>query len=247
MTRAAWLRVAVLLLAAPFAGAGNAGAEGGGAVRALLVPLKETVLSSQLAGRVDRIAVREGENFKRGQVLVSFDCSIQRAQSGKARAELDAAEKSLDAQKRLAEMRSGSALDASLAAANVAKAKAEMAMVAATLELCEVRAPFDGRVVERKVKQHQSVSANQPLIEILDDSALEVQVIIPSAWVTSVKAGSRFTMRVDETGRDYPGKIVNLGARIDPASQSLRAVGQIDGHFAELLAGMSGQATFAGK
>jgi membrane fusion protein, multidrug efflux system len=215
--------------------------------RALLSPHNEAVLSSSISARIDQITVREGDSFKRGQMLIAFDCSIQRAQERKIRAELDAAQKSLDSQRRLAEMKSGSVLDVNLAESNVAKARADIGVMSATLSQCEIKAPFDGRVIERKAKQYQSVSANQPLLDILDDGNLDVEVLVPSHWLSWLKAGSKFSVRIEETGKDYPAHVVKLGARIDPASQTLKIMGQVNGRFPELISGMSGAAIFSGR
>src|SRR5260370_41312429 len=57
-------------------------------IRAQLTPRDYTTLASEIAARIDRIAARAGEHFKKGDVLVTFDCVAQRAQAAKARAVL---------------------------------------------------------------------------------------------------------------------------------------------------------------
>ncbi|HIJ83572.1 MAG TPA: efflux transporter periplasmic adaptor subunit, partial [Magnetococcales bacterium] len=51
-------------------------------------------------------------------------------------------------------------------------------------------------------------------------------------------------MNLDETDQRYQGQVVMIGARIDPASQSVTVLGHIQGNHPELLAGMSGNARF---
>ena len=67
---------------------------------------------------------------------------------------------------------------------------------------------------------------------------------MPSKWIGTLKPGSRFTVAVDELGTSVPARIERLGAQIDPVSQSILAVGVIDGTGATLLPGMSGWASF---
>ena len=48
--------------------------------RALVVASQEAVLSSELAARIENIAVKEMQRFKKGDLLIQFDCSLYEAQ-----------------------------------------------------------------------------------------------------------------------------------------------------------------------
>ncbi|MEO5330680.1 MAG: efflux RND transporter periplasmic adaptor subunit [Magnetococcus sp. YQC-5] len=213
--------------------------------RALLAAQRETTLSSRMMGRVDKLVVKEGDAIRQGQVLASMDCAIHEARQAKAEAELQAARFKLEVQRRLEKLQSGSALDVGLAGAEVQKYAAELAEMRATVGMCVIQAPFDGRVTAVKAGLHQSVAQGVPLYEILDDTSLEVRLIVPSKWLTWLREGTPFTVRLDETGADYPAKVVRIGAKIDPASQSLSVMGAIVGKRDGLIAGMSGTAQFA--
>ncbi len=213
-------------------------------VRVLLAAQRETVLSSRIAGRIERMTVADGDHFRRGQTLVTMDCAIHRAKLGKVRAELEAARAALAVRERLESLRSGSAMETSLARSNLEKARAERDILRVTLDMCHIKAPYAGRVVTRKARAHQTVAQGQPLLEILDDGSLEAHLIIPSRWLNWLRPGQPFTIHLDETDRDYAARVRTIGARIDPASQSLNIIGRIDGEHAELIAGMSGSARF---
>jgi len=62
-----------------------------GRVRAQLVARNEVVLSSELSAKIDSLPLREGDAFRAGQALVSFDCTLFKAQLNKAQSTLDAA------------------------------------------------------------------------------------------------------------------------------------------------------------
>ena len=109
------------------------------------------------------------------------------------------------------------------------------------LTKCAVAAPFSGRVAEQKVREQQYVQPGQVLLDIIDDSVLEVEFIMPSRWLSQVRAGSAVHIAVDETGRSYPARVLRMGARVDPVSQSVKVVAAIDGRPPELMAGMSGR------
>lgn len=210
-------------------------------IRAQLMPRRYTTLAAEIGAKINRLPVPEGGTFKAGQALVGFDCSLQQAQLNKAKAALGAADKTWSANKRLAELNSVGKVELDLSAAEVDKARAEVAANAAVIAKCVASAPFNGRVAEQKVREQQYVQPGQALLEIIDDSQLELEFIVPSKWLAWVKSGSSFQVRIDETGRNYPAKVQRIGARVDPVSQSVKLNAVIDGRFPELIAGMSGR------
>lgn len=210
-------------------------------IRAQLTPRRYTTLAAEIGAKIDRLPVVEGGRFKAGEHLIDFDCSLQQAQAGKARATLAAAQKVFAANRRLDELHSIGQVELDVSEAEVAKARADVAANEALMSKCTVSAPFAGRVAEQKVREQQYVQPGQPLLEILDDSSLELEFIVPSRWLVWLKPGQAFHVAIDETGRTYPAKVQRIGARVDPVSQSVKLSAVVDGRFPELMAGMSGK------
>lgn len=214
-------------------------------LRAQLSPRDFTTLAAEIGAKVEKIGAREGERFSRGQVLISFDCSVNRAQLDEARATLSAANKTVAVNKRLLELQTVGKLETELSEAEADKARAKVAAMNAMVSKCSIPAPFDGRVVEQKVRGQQFVQPGQALLDILDDSVLELDFVVPSKWLVWLKPGNAFQVIIDETAKTYPVKLTRIGARIDPISQSVKVTGAIGGHFPELTAGMSGRVLLA--
>jgi RND family efflux transporter MFP subunit len=212
-----------------------------GDIRAQLTPRDYTTLAAEIGAKVERISVREGDRFSKGQVLVAFDCSIQRAQLTEARASLSAADKTVAVNKRLLELQTIGKLETDVSLAEADKARAKEAAGAAVVTKCQIAAPFDGRVVEQKVRSQQFVQPGQALLDILDDSELELDFVVPSKWLVWLKPGHHFQVAIDETAKTYPARLTRAGARIDPVSQTVKVTATIGGRFPELSAGMSGK------
>ena len=174
-------------------------------------------------------------------MLVSFDCSLQNAQLQKAHAELAAADQTHKANAELARLNSIGQLDVDLSRSAVNKARAELAANSAVLSKCNISAPFSGRVAEQKVREQQYVQPGQALLDIIDDSVLEIEFLVPSVWLSWLKVGSTFQVAIDETRKTYPARFIRIGARVDPVSQSVKVAAAINGQFPELVAGMSGK------
>lgn len=215
-------------------------------IRAQLTPRRYVTLAAEIGAKISQLPVAEGGRFRAGQTLVNFDCALPAAQMQRAQAALDIAEKTLAGNRRLAELKSIGQMELDVSAAEAAKARAEVAATQALLSKCKIVAPFAGRIAEQKAREQQFVQPGQPLLDIIDDSVLELEFIAPSHWLSWVKVGSRLQVTIDETGRTYPVTVQRIGARVDPVSQSIKLVAVPDsekgksGH-SELIAGMSGR------
>ena len=209
-------------------------------IRAQLSPVRYTTLSSEISARIDRIATRIGERFGKGDVLVEFDCAVERAQLARAAAVETQASKTLAISKRLASLKSIGKLEVDSAAAEVEKATAEHAVAQASVEKCKILAPFAGVTVEQRAREFQYASPGEPLLEIVDDTDLEIELIAPSRWLAWLRPGVPFTVHIDELDRSYPASVTRIGGRVDAVSQSIKVIGKIDGEAAGLLPGMSG-------
>jgi len=210
-------------------------------IRAQLAPHRYTTLAAEIGAKINRLPVQEGGAFKAGQSLVSFDCSLQQAQLNKARAALTGAERIWGANQRLAELHSIGKVELDMSEVEVLKNKSEVATMGTMLNKCSIAAPFSGRVAEQKVREQQYVQPGQAILDIIDDSVLEIEFLVPSKWLAWVKPGYAFQVSIDETRKSYPAKVQRIGARVDPVSQSVKLVATINGKFPDLIAGMSGR------
>jgi RND family efflux transporter MFP subunit len=214
-------------------------------IRAQLAPRRYTTLSAEIGSKINRIEVAEGARFHAGQTLIVFDCSLQQAQLQKVKAALAAADQTYSTNKRLAELNSVSKLELEVSQAEANKARADVSYMNISLDKCRIAAPFNGRVADQRAREQQFVQPGQALLDILDDSVLELDFIVPSKWLAWLKANQKFQVAIDETGKQYPARILRIGARVDPVSQSVRLTGAIDGQFDDLMAGMSGRVLIA--
>jgi membrane fusion protein (multidrug efflux system) len=160
------------------------------------------------------------------------------------RAVLLRATKTYSIDQRLVALHSMGQLELDIADADVQTAKADVAAAEVMTSRCTIAAPFNGVTVEQKARAYQYTTPGQPLLEILDNHNLDVELIAPSRWLTWLKPGYAFSVHIDETDKTYPAHVTRLGGRVDPVSQSIKVIGEISGDAPELMSGMSGRASF---
>ncbi len=211
-------------------------------IRVQVVAHNAANVGSPMSGRLADFPLRDGDRFQQGQVLARFVCGEQEGQLARAKAQLAAKSEIFSTNSKLHSLGTGSGLDFRVAAAQVDEAKADVQMANAVLENCVVKAPFPGRVTAVAARPFQFVGVGQPLLEILDDRTLDLELIVPSRWLAWMTPGMPFTVTVEETGRTYKAAIDRISGKVDAVSQSIKVYGRITETTPELLAGMSGKA-----
>ena len=238
--------LAVSLFAGGYVASGPAqsGSEKSLPIRGIVRPVQETTISTDLFARIAVLNVREGGAFRAGQPLIEFDCDGYLAERKAAVAEHRAQQ--LDYENKLV-LEKHSAIgrhEINVAEAVAQKAAAEIERLDARINQCVIEAPFDGKVAELFVHPHEMPGAGNPLVRIIDDTTLEIDLIVPSDWLSWLNIGREFTFIVDETGQQYEGRVVRKGAAVDPVSQTIELRAHFVGAANGVLAGMSGFAKF---
>jgi len=105
-------------------------------------------------------------------------------------------------------------LETQVKLAEVALEQAEAALAAT-----ELRAPFDGTVLEVQVAPGENVGGFTPLVLLADLTALEIQAEIDEIDVAEVAAGQKVEIRLDA----FPGQLLESRvARVAPAASRER-------------------------
>lgn len=235
----------VLLPAAPEADAQSQG-KSLAPIRGVVRALNQAAIANELPVRVEKLHFREAEAFRKGDTLVTFDCKRIRAEHAAASAASREMRLMLQSQTYLDSRGAVGKLDVEISKARADKAEAEAAAIAARIEQCTLVAPFDGRITELKINEHEVPQSGQPFISIVDESLFEIDLILPSHALRSLDPGSPIQFRVDETGLTYDAKVLRIGAAVDPVSQSIKATAGFEAPDRRIVAGMSGTAYIPG-
>jgi membrane fusion protein, multidrug efflux system len=240
-----WLFLFVLLITSGAAADPNVGGLGRWQVRALLVSPRSAEISGEIAGKILTMPTRLGTRFRRGKSLVQFDCGLYKAQLEEAKADYAGAKSKLEAKRGLRVLEAAGKLELEIAAAEFHNTEAKVQSAKVYVSRCRIPAPFDGVVVALHAKPYETVSPGQALLEILDDSILQIDLVVSSSWLRWLKPEIKFKMHIDEISTDLPATVVAINGRIDAVSQTINLIAEIEGEHSGLIAGMSGTASFS--
>ena len=246
MAMPAWAQTAAPRAPSAIAGSARTAPAASEAVRVLVLPGGETTLASPVPGKIDVLRVGLGLPFREGQVLVSLDCGEPQARLAMAKAEMAGATDQYEAKLRMQGLEQASDLEVSLAAAAVAKSKAQIDLYQFQIAQCSIRAPWNGRTAQLHVRSHMTVTAGQPLLDLIRSGVLLLKLNVPSRWIAELKMDQKFDVVIDETGQTYAAKVRRINSRVDPVSQTIELEAAMLKNHDDLLPGMSGVARFTG-
>lgn len=240
---AAWLLAGV----PGFAQTSSPTMAGGEAARGVLRASQEAVLASTISARVTLMPYREGDRFAKGATLVAFDCARLKAEHDAARASQAAEVRNVQVQTELLRVQATGKAELDIAIERERERAAQAQAIAQHMRGCQVAAPFAGRVVETYARVHETPAGNEKLLRIVSDGPLELHVVVPSRWLTWLKPGADFDVKVDETGDLVRAVVQRVSAAVDPVSQTVKIVATVPKTPAMVLPGMSGSVALVDK
>jgi HlyD family secretion protein len=117
-----------------------------------------------------------------------------------------------------------------IAAANVAKALADIKAVQSIIDQMEVYAPVASQVYQRNVEPGEYVSPGVPLVTLIDLGDLWIHFDLREDLVKTLKVGDRFDVRIPALGdRRIPVEVKLIATKGEYASwRATRATGDFD-------------------
>ena len=214
-------------------------------------------ITSRITGYIDEVSVREGQQIRKGDLLVSLDSSdidgaIQQAEASvnKSRSALKDAQIDFERYEallkedsipentlrkiRLQRDVSRETLNAAMAALETAKSQRQYILI---------KSPVDGVVVERQKRAGDLATPGFPIISIEAEKSLLFKSFVPESQIQKLKQGDDLTVFIDALGKRLNGQI----SRIVPSGDSVTRSYEIKISLNDttgLLPGMFGRVRF---
>jgi RND family efflux transporter MFP subunit len=213
-------------------------------VQAVLSSKERAVIAGAIEAKIAKFNFNNGDLFKKGDVLIEYDCTIDYARLKEAESRQRVTEAQFNAYEKLHTLQSISDIEFLQAKEADEQNKAVADQIRGRIKSCRVVAPFDGRVTNKMASQFEFVQTGRVLMDISSRGALRAEFLIPSKWLQWLNTGTVLKIYINETDRHYTAKISAIHGEVDPVSQSIQVVAEMEAYHEELLPGMSGQAIF---
>ncbi len=202
-------------------------------------PVKVARMASPAEGPIAACSVREGDQVKKGQILVKVGRS-RIVESG-----LEAAQEELRRQeaefKRVEQLVKSGALAAEqmeVARASLKRAEAQVAAMETGASDYEIAAPWDGVISKVWIAEGNYVAPRAPLVEMYDPASLVVRISVPEQHALSLHADQPVSVTLDAyPGRRFQGRVVRVYAELERATRTLTVEAVLEEE-TKLLSGM---------
>lgn len=201
------------------------------------------MLRPESSGRIARLAFKDGQRVRRGQLLVQLDDTLQRAQMQQAQAQANIAQTNLQRNRELQAQGfvSQSAVDQTAATLEVARA--QLALARAQLDRMRVLAPFDAVVGIRMVNLGDYVKDGADLVNLEDLSSVWVDFRLPERTLGRLRPGQPVQVAVDALpGRSFNAKVGALDSQLDANGRSVLVRARLEDASGTLRPGMFARA-----
>ncbi|MGA7615902.1 MAG: efflux RND transporter periplasmic adaptor subunit [Thermoanaerobaculia bacterium] len=188
-----------------------------------LIADQEVKVIAEADGRVSDLLVDEGAMVRRGQPLVRLAKDDAEIAYTKARVQANNARVTFQRASEMAAKDLLSRTDYDKAKMEKEVAEQELAEAEWMLGKTIIRAPFDGRITERKVQLGQHVAAGAELFTLSDFDPLIAWIYLPERDVFGLDEGRkvRITLKADERIR-FDGRIDQISPVVDTATGTVK-------------------------
>lgn len=206
----------------------------------LVASRDEMRLSFKVGGIIRRIAVTQGQEVSKGQLLAEIELGEVGAQVEQARQSAEKAGRDLERGERLYadQVVSLEQLQDLRTAAKVARAQLNAAQF--NLGYSAITAPRDGIVLRKLAEEREQVPPGQPVIELgARAGGYIVRAALADREIVQVKIGDPAEVRMDAfPGRTLPGTISEVSRAADPRSGMFPVEVRIDSVPLQLASGL---------
>lgn len=191
-----------------------------------------------IPGRINSVAVQEGQQIKKGQLLATIESSDYQNAFEIASAVYDQA---ADNFKRLNELYQKGSLperDFISAKSAMAQAKANKSMSAKRLADTRLYAPFTGIVTEKITEAGASAAPGLPVFTLVKTDQVYARASVAETEISSLSTGINASIEVPVLNQTLQGKVSIINPRAENSSRTYEVKIKIDNREGKLLPGM---------
>jgi len=158
-------------------------------------------------GRVETLAVREGDTVKVGAPLFTVDADLQQADVAVQQATVTNARREYERAKSLRESATGTQKALDDAEAALRSAEARLASTQARLARRQVFSPADGTIQQIYYRPGETVPAGRPVLALLPPGNIKLRFFVSEAMLPKVALGDNVRVSCDGCRNDLAARV----------------------------------------
>ena len=182
---------------------------------------KSINLYTTASGKVKKIHVKNGQQVKKGQLLLSLDTDIMTSSLRELQTGLELAKTVFEKQQRLwIDQQIGSEIQYLQAKNNYDALVQRVKTLKEQIELSVIRAPFAGSIDNIFAREGELAGPQMPALRLVNTSGVYVKADVPESYANRVRVGT--PANVDFTSMDYEvaAEVLQVGQFIQEGNRT---------------------------
>ncbi len=218
-----------------------------------------TNLSFKVSGTVESVAVKVGDNVRKGEIIAGLDpkdymLQVQEAEAALVQAQSQAvnSKNNYERVRQLYENRTSSKSDLDAARAADESAQATVDRMQNALELArrqlsyaELKAPTNGTIASRMIEINENVQAGQTIAVLNVGKDMEVALGLPENVINNVQRDMNVQVAFPSLGnKSFQGVVGEVSPSVGPGSSTYLVRAKIINPSSDVKSGMSANVSF---
>jgi membrane fusion protein (multidrug efflux system) len=179
-------------------------------------------ITSKISNLVAAVRFAEGQQVRRGQVLVELDGKEARADLAVAEAALSESRSQFNRSRELYSTQALSAAQLEQIEATLKANEARVLAARARVDDTVIVAPFSGRVGLRRVSPGSLVNPGTVITTLDDTATIKLDFTVPEAYLPTLTPNLPIQARsIAYPGRMFAGRVGSIDSRVDPSTRSI--------------------------
>ena len=154
-----------------------------------IIPFEHVEIYSEVSGRLIKINFKEGEEVKKGQVLIEVDTDINKAELNQLNVELAFAKKEEERKKKLHENQAGTFEEFEQAQSRVKTLEARINLLNVQIDKGLIRAPFTGYIGLRQVSEGAYITPSTLITTLAQHDKVKIDFSVAQRYANLVEKG----------------------------------------------------------
>jgi membrane fusion protein, multidrug efflux system len=180
---------------------------------------KETKISAEQQGKINKVWVDVGSYVKKGQTLIELDNSLLKLQLQSIEVQIEGLEKDAARYKILAQADAVQGVQLEKAELGLKSAKVQRATVQEQIAKTTIKAPFDGIITAKLNEEGAFAAPGIPLLQLTDISNLKFSINVPENDLSFFQLKQSYTISIDAIpNHSLKGEVIMIGSKANPGS-----------------------------
>ncbi len=181
---------------------------------------KNVLISSENMGNIKKIYVREGDDVKARQLIMSMDIELYQRSLDQLETELSLAKIMFEKQSNLWDRNIGTEIQYLEAKNRKESLENQIANIKTQISKSQIRAPFAGTIELVVVKEGEMAQMGSPLVRIVNHKKMYIKADLSEAHIGKFKKGSKVVIYFPSIDKSIDSKISSVGQIIDEMNRT---------------------------